>query len=198
MMIVAEVLAKYLEPDYITRKPIIHRFQRCTMRTEILPTFHTRVKYISQHHFAHSNKCGRKCRKMPETMPETAPSLEARGPYLIHHIWMPGPTPLTTPNDSLIAVRTSRQLCNKVPIGYNGTPYIHPENCPFSDDHHQNLIHPFLDWPLSPPQRASRSNQSFRHNTLLRTDRWGRRMFRNISAALAVLIESDTLIIASK
>ena len=26
------------------------------------------------------------------------------------------------------------QLCNKVPIGYNGTPKIHPQNCPFPFD----------------------------------------------------------------
>ena len=40
---------------------------------------------------------------------------------------MPGPTPLTTSNDSSIAVCTSTQRRNKVPIGYNGTPEIHPK-----------------------------------------------------------------------
>ena len=36
-----------LEPDYIIRKGIRHRIQRYTMRTEILPIFHTRVDYRS-------------------------------------------------------------------------------------------------------------------------------------------------------
>jgi len=44
---------------------------------------------------------------------------------------MPGPTTLTTPNDSSITLRTFTHICNKVPIGYNGTPCIHPQNCPF-------------------------------------------------------------------
>ena len=39
-----------LEPNYIIR------YQQCTVRTEILPTFHTRVEYISQRHFAYSNE----------------------------------------------------------------------------------------------------------------------------------------------
>ena len=59
------------------------------------------------------------------------------------------------------------QLCNKLPIGYNGTPQIHPQNCPFPfDDHHPNLIHPFLDRLLSPTQTAAGSNQPFCQNTL--------------------------------
>jgi len=36
-----------LEPDYIIRKPMKHRFQRHTVRTEIFSTFHARVEYIS-------------------------------------------------------------------------------------------------------------------------------------------------------
>ena len=45
--------------------------------------------------------------------------------------------PITSPNDSIIAERTSSQLRNKVPIGYNGMPQIHPKNCPFPfDDNH--------------------------------------------------------------
>jgi len=32
-----------LESDYVTRKPILHRIQRCILRTEILSTFRTRV-----------------------------------------------------------------------------------------------------------------------------------------------------------
>jgi len=32
-----------LEPEYVVRKGISRRIQRYTVRTEILPTFHTRV-----------------------------------------------------------------------------------------------------------------------------------------------------------
>jgi len=35
-----------LEPDYIIRKPMTHRFQRYIVRTEIFSTFHARVEYI--------------------------------------------------------------------------------------------------------------------------------------------------------
>jgi len=45
------------------------------------------------------------------------------------------------------------------------------------------------------PQTASGSNQTFCHSSLLRTDRWAKRMFCTISAPLAMLIESDALII---
>ena len=71
-----------------------------------------------------------------QTNPKSTLPVEACGPHLI---WMPGVTPLTTPNDSLTAARTSSQLCNKGPISYNGTPQIHPQNCPFSFDNHHPL-----------------------------------------------------------
>jgi len=64
------------------------------------------------------------------------------------------------------------QLCNKVLSGYNGTPQIHPQNCPSPSTTTTHLIHPSLDRPHSPPQTASGSNHPFRHNTLYRqTDR---------------------------
>jgi len=73
---------------------------------------------------------------------------------------------VTSPRSNL------RRAPRKDPIGYNGTSEIYPQNCPFPfDDHHQILIHPFLDRPHSPPQTASKSNQPFRHSSLLRTDR---------------------------
>jgi len=99
---------------------------------------------------------------------------------------------ITSPQSKL---RRARRRC---PIGYNGTPQIHPQSssCPFRfDDHHPHLIHPSLDRPLSPPQTASGSNQPFCHSSLLRTDRWDKRIFCTISARLAMLIESDALII---
>ena len=76
------------------------------------------------------------------------------------------------PNDSSIAVRNSTQRRNKVHIGYNGTPQIHPPNCPFPfDDHHQNLIHRFRARPDSLPKTASRSIHVCGHNSHLWTDR---------------------------
>jgi len=45
--------------------------------------------------------------------------------------------PLTTPNDSSIGSRTSTQLRNKGPTGYNWTPHVHPQNC---NDNHPHLI----------------------------------------------------------
>ena len=94
-------------------------------------------------------------------------------------------TQVTSPQSNL---RTSRR---KGPIG---TPQIHPQNCPFSfDDHHLHLIHPSFDRSLSPPQTASGSNQPFCHSSLLRTDRWDKRIFCTISAPLPMLIERDAL-----
>jgi len=109
---------------------------------------------------------------------------------------MPGCTPLTTPNDSSICSRTSTQLCNKGPTGYNGTSHFHPQNCSFLfDDNHPHLIHPTLNRPHSPTQMASGSSQPFCHNILYKptdrptvqptdrqTDRWSKRMFRTVSA----------------
>jgi len=90
---------------------------------------------------------GRKlCQK--QTLP-----LKAREPP--SNTWMPGPTQLATPHDSSIVLRIFTQRRNKVPIGYKGTPQIHPPNCPLPfDDHRQNLIHPFRARPDSPPQTA--------------------------------------------
>ena len=149
----------------------------------MLSTFHPRVKYIS-----HKNTPLKPMGQWPT--PETALSREACGPPFRTSV--SGPTPLTMPNDSSIGSRTSAQLRNKGPIGYNGTPQIH--NCPFPfDNHHSNLIHPFLNRPHSPSQTASGSNQPFCHSTLsgptdrltdthTQTDRWARRQVSRISA----------------
>jgi len=132
-----------LEPDYIIRNPIIHRIQQYIPRREILSTFHTRVECISQRHYAYWNQCMPRCRKSQKPCQKQTLPLEACG--LPSNPWMSGPTPLTTPNDSSIAIRTSTQWHNKVPIGYNGTPHINPPKLPLPfNDHHQNLIHPYL------------------------------------------------------
>jgi len=84
------------------------------------------------------------------------------------------------------------ELRRKGPTGYNGTPQLHPQNCPFPfDDNHPHIIHPFLDRPHSPPLTASGSNQPFCHSTLSghtdrptdrQTGRWDRRQVYTISA----------------
>jgi len=54
-----------LEPDYIVRNRMKHRFQLHIVHTEIYSTFHTRVKYTSRRtirHSAHSNEWECKCR----------------------------------------------------------------------------------------------------------------------------------------
>jgi len=146
-----------LKLEYIFGKPMKRRFQRCTVHTEISPTFHARVKCISVTKYAI----------------ETIGPMGANNPkihvdlHLIHEClgW-----PHTTPNDSSIGARTSTQLCNKRPTDYNGTSQIHPINCPFSfDDHHPQPVHPSLDQPHSPPQTASKSNQPL---LLLHPDKW--------------------------
>jgi len=90
------------------------------------------------------------------------------------------------------------QLCNEVPICYNGTPQIHPQNCLFPcDDHHPYLIHPFLDRPLSPSQTASGSIQPFCYSTLCGpTDTQTHLRDNSVRITLTlptVLIESDAL-----
>jgi len=94
--------------------------------------------------------CAKKChwnvwgQKTPER------PLHIGAPRPISNTRIPKPTPLTTPNDSMISPRTSIQLCNKVPIGNNGTPKIRSQNGRFPfDDHHPHLIHPSLDRPHS-------------------------------------------------
>jgi len=137
-------------------------------------------------------------KRMQAQMPKNARNHARNSPFhwrgLPSNTWMPGPTPLTMPNDSLITVRNSTQRCNKGPIGNNGMPQIHPWNCSFPfDDHHQNLIHPYQARPHSPSQMASRSNQPCCHSSYVQTDRWGTWTFSNISALLAMLIDSDVL-----
>ena len=84
------------------------------------------------------------------------------------------------------------QLRNRVPIGYNGTPQIHPQNCPF-DDHHPHLIHPSLDRPTHHPKWHPDAISRFATVHILdkhrQTGRWDRRQ------VYAILIDSDTLII---
>jgi len=150
----------------------------------------------SQIHFCAKNMSFCPFKPMGVQMPKNPPN----NPFPLV-MWTPsstsmtGATPLITPNDSSISSCTSTQLCNEVPISYNGTPKIHP--FPF-DDHHPYLMHPSLDQPHSPSPTGFGSTQLFCHSTLSRhtdrpTDRWSRRKLRN-TTAYARLIESDALI----
>ena len=57
-------------------------------------------------------------------------------------------------------------VCNRIPIGDNWMPHIHPKNCPFPSGNHQTRLLPSsLDSADLPPQTASRSNQLFFYNT---------------------------------
>jgi len=90
-----------------------------------------------------------------------------------------------------------RRAQRKGPIGYNGTPQIHPnlplplrQLLPPSNTPISNLT------PLITPNGIwiQSSNEPFCHSTLSgHTHRWSRQQIRNISAPLAVVIESDTL-----
>jgi len=80
-------------------------------------------------HVSFSNELKNAIQTNGRENPKTSPS----------HWWMwtasnttaPGPTPLTTPNSSLIASCTFAQLHHKVPIG--GTPHIHPKIAPLCE-----------------------------------------------------------------
>ena len=94
-----------LEPDYIVRKPIRHRFQLyvlqlllselpyCQLFTHESNTFLTSCRLLKRI----GHKCQKPCQKQPLF-------LDARG--LPSNTRMSGPTPLTTPNDTW----TSRSL----------------------------------------------------------------------------------------
>jgi len=64
------------------------------------------------------------------------------------------------------------QLCNKVAIGYNWTPRIHPQNCPFPSTITTPCNAPILDQRHSSPKTASVSTQPFCHNTLSGQTDW--------------------------
>jgi len=121
--------------------------------------------------------------------PKTTPSLEARGHP--SNTSMPGPTPLTTTNASSIALRTSAQLRNKSSIGYNGTPQIHPQNCPFLRRSPPKSNTPITRLtPLTTPngiqiQSAVSSQLTFADR---QTDRWSMANVCTMSAPLAMLI----------
>ena len=174
------------------------RFQWCIVHTKILSTFHARVEYISVTKYA-IETIGPMWANDPKIYPFHL------GTWTPSNTWMPGMTQLTT-NDSSIAASTSTQLRNKGPIGYNGTPQIHPQNCPSPS----TIITPSnkpipRPTPITIPNGIRIQSANLPQNTLWtdwpkdrQTDRWSRRMFHNMSAPLAMLIESDALIMEQK
>jgi len=105
-----------LELDCIFGKPMNRRFQVYIVYTGILSTFHARIEYISVKQICHWNQWGLTPVPLGTWTPSNMPI-----PRLI---------PFTTPNDNSIDSHTSTQLSNKVPIGYNGMPKIHPKTDP--------------------------------------------------------------------
>jgi len=118
--------------------------------------------------------------------------LEARWPP--SNTSMPGPTPLTMPNDRSIGSRTSVQLCNKDPFGYNGMPQFTPKTATSpstitiknTDPTYHPKRHPFPVSRFATIPFLDRQTH---------TDRWARQQVHNMSAPLTMLIESDALII---
>jgi len=133
-----------LEPDYIIRKPIVHSLTEfnhtfCVGKYCQLFTHKSIVdQYYEQYAISPFKSMEPKFRKMPEPCQKQPLPLEARG--LPSNTWMPGPAPLTAPNDSSIALRNSTQRRNKVPIGYNGTPQIHPQTTPDVQSHEHSTL----------------------------------------------------------
>jgi len=85
-----------LEPDYIIRKPLVHRIQRYIRHREILSTFHTRVDNRSIRHF-----CILFTPKLPLPLQWSPPKSNTA---------LPSPTPLNTPNCITIHLRVSPLL----------------------------------------------------------------------------------------
>ena len=155
-----------LEPDYIIRKPIVHRIQWCILQMRKNARNHARNSPFPLRHVDFN--LTHECLGPPHSSGQTT----ARLLYALPH------------NDT-----------TKSPLVIMGRCKFTPQNCPFPfDNHHQNLIHPYQAWPHSPPQTASGSNHPCCHCSHVRTDRWATWMFSNISTPLAMLIESNVLI----
>jgi len=154
---------------------LYHKKGNLTQNSTVYCAYGNTVNFshMSRMHFSASLRL---LKPMHAQMPKNAtnharnrPFPEARG--LPSNTRMLGPTPLTTPNDSSIALRTSTTQQSPHWLQWDATNS--PPNCPFPfDDHHQNLIHPYQARPHSLPQTASRSNHPCHHCSHVRTDRW--------------------------
>jgi len=170
-----------LEPDYIVRKPIVHRIQRCNLSSEILSTFHIWVDHRSARHFCTVKYTVKFSKNTGNHAKRSLFPLRHVDFHLTHECLSPPHSPSQTTARSLYAF--PHNDTTKFP--YNGTPQIHPPYCPFPfDDHHQNLIHRYQTRLHSPCQMASRSNQPCCHCSHVRTDRCDKRRFCSMSALL--------------
>jgi len=115
----------HLKLDYIFGKPMkrIDSNDILWLCMEIgycqLFTHESNRPYISVwkiRHSAHSNQWGRKCWKIPKTAPSYL------GTWTPSNTWMPGPTPLTTPNDSSISSPVPHNYATKSPLVTMGCP----------------------------------------------------------------------------
>jgi len=116
---------------------------------------------------------------------------------------IPRPTLLTTPNDSSISSCTFAELCNKVPIVYNGMPHIYLQNCPFplNDHHHIWYTYSSTDPTHHPKQHPDPTSQfatvHFPHRLTERQTDWqmgqAKVLFQYHLCSI-VLIESYALI----
>ena len=188
-----------LEPDYIKRKGIRHRIQRCNLRREILSTFHTRVNHRSVHHFPVTSPIVNNTTNISKNATNHA----RNSPFPLTHVDLhltyecldPPHSPSQTTARSLYALsHNDAKMSPLVTMGsrkFNSPP---PPNCPFPfDDHHQNLIHRAR--PHSPPQTASGSNQPFCHNANVRTDRRVEDISVTLALCSAILIVVCILVV---
>jgi len=133
---------------------------------------------------ANAEKWQKPCQKQPLLF-------EAHGPNLVHQHPLHSPSQMTA--RSLYALL--HNYATKSPLVTNtmGHPNSPPKLSLPLQHHQQNLIHPFLNLPLSPPQTASGSNLPFCHNALCgQTDGPGKCSV-TWALSLTMLIESDML-----
>ena len=116
-----------LEPHYITRKPIVHRIQRYIPRREILSTFRARVTVHPVAIVTYRSKMPKNARNHARNSPSPLRHVDF---HLTHECLGPPHSPCQMTARSLYTLPlndTSTQRRNKVPVGYNGIPQIHPQ-----------------------------------------------------------------------
>jgi len=106
-----------LEPDYIIRKGIRHRIQRCNLRREILSTFHTPVDHRSVCHF-----CIVFTAKLPLRLRRSPPKSNTP---------IPSPTSLTTPKG--IRIQSPCCHCSHVQTDRWDKRKLYPISAPLID-----------------------------------------------------------------
>jgi len=131
------------------------RFQRYIVHTEILSTFHARVEYISVTKYVIET-----IGPMGANHPKIHHPLEARGPHLIHECLGDSTHHAKQELDRFTQFRTTTYATNAPLVTMRRAKSTPKLPFPF-DDNHPHLIHPSLDLPHSPSQRASGSSQPF-------------------------------------